>query len=381
MFITDSVDTQLDDLLARICEELQLPASMRRQAEERYHSIGDWLSEPGTRLASASPKIYPQGSLSIGTTVKPLAREEFDLDLVCELQLDPRRILNPLELLAAVEARLKERGIYDGMLEMKNRCVRVNYANEFHMDILPAAPDSGAPAGSLVVPDREAKAWKASNPKGYAAWFNGRAALVKLAREAFAKHVEPLPQPQSTGEMESLRLVVQLLKRWRDVAYKSKPEHAPISIVLTTLAGHSYEGEASVNRAISGVLDKIVYAIDLAAPRRLVVRNPTNAQEDFSERWDDDLAAYTAFTAGIKDLQTRWKKLQASRGMAPITKELEALFGDKITKSAMLKQADAISKARSGGVLRVLGATGGLTGSLATPARSIAVPKNTFYGG
>ena len=33
----------------------------------------------------ADIEIYPQGSLSISTTVKPLSKQEYDLDLVCEI--------------------------------------------------------------------------------------------------------------------------------------------------------------------------------------------------------------------------------------------------------------------------------------------------------
>lgn len=338
--------------------------------------MGAWLCEPGSRLAAFSPLIYPQGSLSIGTPVKPRGREVHDLDLVCQLLRDHRQIENPLVLMNDLEARLRERGIYE--LERKNRCIRVVYANDFHMDIMSGVSDTAGAPGSLLVPDREAKGWKPSNPKGFSAWFNGRVALVVPVREAMAKQVEPLPQPQSADEKEPLRLVVQLLKRWRDIAYETTPDSAPISIVLTTLAGHSYSGRISVNQALMEALDKIALDIDRAAPKRLVVRNPTNQLEDFSERWDENPAAYAAFTVGIKDFQRRWKGLNALRG-TQLTKALEGLFGEKVTQRAVLKQVEAISQARDRGLLRVAGATGLLTNAL--KARAVPVPKNTFYGG
>ena len=57
------------------------------------------------------------------------------------------------------------------MIELKNRCVRVSYATEFHLDILPACPDRYAGGTCVVVPDRKVQHWKASNPKGFAQWF------------------------------------------------------------------------------------------------------------------------------------------------------------------------------------------------------------------
>lgn len=374
MLAIESVDTQLDELLALICEELQLPEGKHRLAEERYRSIGAWLCEPGSRLAAFTPQIYPQGSLSIGTPVKPWGRDVHDLDLVCELLLNHERIANPLVLLSELEARLRERGIYT--LERKNRCIRVVYASDFHMDIMSAVPDNAGTPGSLLVPDRDAKAWKPSNPKGYTAWFNGRVALVLPVREAMAKAIEPLPRPQSATEKEPLRLVVQLIKRWRDLAYQANPDYAPISIVLTTLAGHSYSGLISVNQALMEALDKIVATID-RAPGRIVVRNPTNQLEVFSERWDENSEAYATFTTGIKDFQKRWRGVNALRG-PQLNKALESLFGEKVTQNAVLRQVEAVSKARDSGLLRVAGATGLLTS--ASKSRALAVPRNTFYG-
>ena len=141
MFITESFSRQLDDLLERICSKLQITPTQHEQADDRYRAIGDWLEAEGSPLARAKPVIYPQGSLRIGTTVRPLTRREYDLDLVCELELDWRRIPNPVILLDVVEMRLKDHETYRTMLERKNRCIRVKYANQFHLDILPGCPD------------------------------------------------------------------------------------------------------------------------------------------------------------------------------------------------------------------------------------------------
>jgi hypothetical protein len=64
-----------------------------------------------------------------------------------------------------------------------------------------------------------------------------------------------VPEQQAVGEKRPLELVVQLIKRWRDLYYAGgNPDLAPISIVLTTLAGHAYNGEQSVSKALTSVL-------------------------------------------------------------------------------------------------------------------------------
>jgi hypothetical protein len=84
-----------------------------------------------------------------------------------------------------------------------------------------------------------------------------------------------------------LQLVVQLLKRWRDIHYANS-DYPPISIVLTTLAADLYKGEQSISTALLDVLNGIVARLDAAHAqgRRLQIPNPVHPEEDFSERWD-----------------------------------------------------------------------------------------------
>ena len=373
MLLTQSFSYQLDDLLARICSKLQISATQHRLAETRYHAIGDWLSANGSRLAAYKPEVYSQGSLRIGTTVKPLLRQEYDLDLVCQIQVDPMLFPNPVDLLNLVEARLRDHDVYNSMIQRKNRCVRVNYAGEFHLDILPACPDPTSGPMCVVVPDREARSWKHSNPRGFAKWFETVAAEVQPEFKRFA---EPLPEQVSAEDMVVLKLVVQLLKRWRDIAYAKSIELAPISIVLTTLAANLYRRQESVNGALLGILDGIASAIP--ATGRLVVCNPSNPKEDLSERWDKRPDAYVAFVSGIRQFASQWRKLNEQRGIPQVATFLEELFGETISRNVIGEQAQFMEAERSAGRLAVGAASGGLV-SVST-SHSTPIRRNTFYG-
>ena len=61
--------------------------------------------------------------------------------------------------------------------------------------------------------------------------------------------VEPLPIDGKKSKLP-LQRAVQLLKRHRDVTYanstKEEKAAAPISIIITTLAAHAYQGEGDV---------------------------------------------------------------------------------------------------------------------------------------
>lgn len=374
MFITDTFNSQLDDLLIRICEKLQISETDHKKAEERYTAVGKWLAQEDSALALYEPAIYPQGSLRIGTTVKPLAYQEFDLDLVCQLNID-HSASDPIAVLNRVEQRLRQHKTYAAMIERKNRCIRLNYANEFHMDILPAAPHGRDNGGKIKVPDRKAEEWKDSNPKGYAEWFGGRSEYFRLFA-AKAENVDPLPDIESVERKPPLKKAVQLLKRYRDVSFKGKEEAAPISIVLTTLAGMHYKGDFTINESLTNILNGIVSIIPTNG--RLIVLNPTNMAEDFSEKWDKDVAAYLEFVKWVREFYSLWGRINSIQGIPDITKILHKMFGENVTNDALREQTEFINKARQERLLGSMTRTGALA-AIAKP-NSIPVKKNTFYG-
>jgi len=367
---------QLDDLLARVCFELQLSPTRYQEAVARYQAVCRWLEAEGSPVSNYMPTIYPQGSMRIGTTVKPLGREEHDLDFVCEFQIDPSTIEAPLELLRHVAARLKEHKVYRDLLEVKNRCVRLNYANEFHMDILPACPDPASGEDCIVVPDRQSAWWKPSNPRGYAEWFEERCIVTvpyqfserKLAMDS----AEPIPAQEASHEKATLKHVVQLLKRWRDIYYQDRCDVAPISMVLTTLAAQFYGGHWSVSESMTTILERIEGAVNAAMPGRIYVLNPANTDEDLSERWDDP-TQYAAFIEGIRALRAAWNRLTLDQTLEKSVGILEGLAGEP-TKEAFRKQARDLQAARDANFLKT-----GSAGALSVMSGA-SVRPNTFHG-
>lgn len=374
MLVLESVNQQLDDLLERVGEKLQLSPTRYQQAESRYLAIGEWLNAEGTALAIFKPVIYPQGSMRIGTTVRPRGRQEHDLDLVLELKADWRLFPRPVVLLDMVQNRLLENKTYHGMIERKNRCIRIIYANEFHLDILPACPNPDAGLYCVLVPDCAAEDWKHSNPKGYALWFERTA---ELKRAEFKRHIEPLPEQAAVADLAPLKRAVQLLKRYRDVYFEETPELAPVSILLTTLAAQYYGGQLSVGAALMSILEGIVSSIPTYG--RLYVPNPTNPLEDFSERWDSEPKAYKAFVSAFTNFRDQWAGVNDLRGIHQVSALMEKLFGENLAKEVVAEHIKALESSREAGNLSIKRGSGIITGVSSTS--TVSIPKNNFYGG
>lgn len=359
----------LDEILDYACDDLQITTTNHEEAERAYKAVAAWLAAPESELRAHRPAIYPQGSFLIGTTVHPIGRNEYDLDFVCEMQGLDWTSASAVDVLKAVENRLRAHGTYQAMIEPLKRCVRLTYANKFHMDILPAAPEVPRNGTCVRVPDRKLEEWKASNPKGYAEWFHGRGRLY--ATRLQEKRIEPMPRAQNADEKTPLQRAVQLIKRARDRYYMKRPDDAPRSIVLTTLAAHAYSGSASTAQTLHEILDSI------SRGGVSEVRNPANTEEVLSEQWVKDPQSLNDFRQWISWFAERWSEAAASHGTT-LSSKLSDLFGEEPVKAAYLKQAAKIGGLRGSGSLGI-SRSGSLMG--ASVAATIPVPRNTFYGG
>ena len=84
---------QASPLLEAIADALDIPENHYERAVKRYESIGKWLKREESIVACYMPTIYPQGSFLLGTVTKPISdAEEYDIDLVCELNLQKTKI-------------------------------------------------------------------------------------------------------------------------------------------------------------------------------------------------------------------------------------------------------------------------------------------------
>ena len=99
MLITSDAYTQLEDTLAKMAEAAELDQTRWKRLKTSYEAISKWISEDLGFFGQVEIEIYPQGSVSIGTTTKPYGKTEFDLDVVIHIKLlsseyDPDVIFN-----------------------------------------------------------------------------------------------------------------------------------------------------------------------------------------------------------------------------------------------------------------------------------------------
>ena len=372
-------------LLEYICRELELSETQFKLAEERYRAVGTWLAAAANPITS-SATIYPQGSIALGTTVKPIGRDEYDLDLVCLVALATR--LTPIELKQTIGERLRINGRYRDILQEKPRCWRLNYAGAFHLDITPSIPNPACQRSGELVPDKLLRRYKPTNPKGYRSWFDAcarlqpRIAIYKTELGETRAQIEALPVPTSFRGL--LRRSIQLTKRHRDVYFASNVTLAPISIILTTLTAQSYaycaehleyETELDVLVDVLRRMPSFIETTGHNGKTGWFVWNPTTEGENFAEKWNKDAALAVAFHRWHAQAVGSVEQLSATEGTDRVSKHLSESFGD-VGSRAVGRLTEAVSSVRDAGRLAVL-PTAGLVDM--TPL-STQVRRNTFFG-
>lgn len=367
---------QMDDLLDKMAASIQLDTTRRERMETSYNGVKDWIEKDEGFFKGVFFHIYPQGSVRIGTAIKPLSSDEFDLDIVIHL-VSNRENITPDQLYKELQRRLLANGTYEKMLELKNRCVRLNYAGDFHMDILPGIQENRYDENKIVIPDKELGQWVSSNPKGYSEWFINKANSIKQSILEKALMAEKLPI-DDYKDKKPLQRAVQLIKRYRDEYFKDK-EYATSSIILTTIAGHSYNGEDSIFDTIDGIIFRIQTQItQVPASGRIKVLNPVNPDEDFTDKWDGEPSYYSAFIAFTKHLYKEWQILKNENGVITEARIMKGLFGEALYDSSVKLQAEQIEKARRSNTLGLEKRSGLLT--TAGLLGSATVKANTFFG-
>jgi len=301
---------EISVILKKSAEMLDIPESYYLEAKKRYEGVGNWLNKDDSALAIYNPEIYPQGSFLLGTVIKPiLNKDEYDIDLVCFLADLDKNHTSQSDLKSIVGERLKENDDYKGLLEEEGRrCWTLNYANKFHMDILPAINDldfqlkGDLYEDAILITDKKKVdqgdlKWPKSNPKGYAKWFFSRQEIVYMAiKKQIAKILEKSIDDVPDYKVKTpLQRVVQILKRHRDIFFLKKQEkYKPISIIITTLAAKIYQGQEDIYTTLSDILNGINEDI-VKQDSKFNIPNPANPEENFADKWNEDGKLSLAF--------------------------------------------------------------------------------------
>lgn len=385
---------RLDDILNRISHALDIGDDLFKEAEEEYSYLGDWINKKiDEEYIPYAVDIYPQGSMALGTVVRPLLAkgesDTFDLDWVLAFRDDYG--LSPREMKCEIvqswlQDYLNRFGYRNGQIEEKRRCWHVENNDHpgFHTDVVPGY----VKAEMLQITDKNEVnsiySYIPSNPKGYQEWFFKRCEIRKHAlHEAYEREFRAdakIERLKRNKLKTPLQKAIQILKRYRDVQFQSvdEEEHIkPISIIITTLAATFYENEDSIFATIESFLQKAESYIESnKTVNGYFIADPSNKSENLADKWNmypERAKAFLDFLYSARndfDIEklTRMDSIELSR-------HLKKILGEKMITEVYNEIAEERKLAQTQGKLKVDPRKGTLSA-----AGSIIVPASHHYG-
>ena len=119
-------------------------------------------------------RIEPQGSYALRTLIKPVEdNDEYDGDI--QVVMNPNPKWDPKDYVQAVYNALKKNRNYADKLRLKTRCVTVDYAGDFHLDVVPRVTSGG----NHYICNRVDNRYEETDGTGYREWFNEKSRITK----------------------------------------------------------------------------------------------------------------------------------------------------------------------------------------------------------
>lgn len=360
--------------LEKLLEGIDIPRSYYERAVDRYKSLSEWFCREQSEIAVYEPVVYIQGSFRLGLVNRPLhSREEYDLDLVVELQLLTKADITQKQLKEMIGREVKlyaqARRMSEPPTESK-RCWRIDYADEvrFHIDNLPCVHEEFSVIVRLLESGVELRFaqkaialtctehstygllsndWPMSNPAGFAIWFEERFGSVGELRRRLlveSREYKSIADVPTFALKTPLQQAIQLLKRHRDFMFAKRPDLKPISMIITTLAAHAYQGESDLADTLNGILERMPLFVLEGSPR---IPNPVNPGEDFADKWSKVPGLEDNFWNWLDQARRDFDRVLLSDDANEVRTLSEGKFGIRLPEAAVQSPAIIVGVRRT----------------------------------
>lgn len=213
-------------------------------------------------VGQAMIETFLQGSYVHGTAIRPFGGTEYDVDVCCLLDLTsvPTGTEDPRRLVRWLSRRLRRVEAYRGRVSTRPRCIRIDFQDDFHMDVVPLVEDRRSGSVGLLVPNRAVDGWEATSPSGLIGWYREQ-------------------NDRTNGRFSR---VVRMLKHWRNQVFSE--DARPPSVGFEVLVANSWPIHANSDaRAVCGVLRQIATRYQSGRPSAM---NPSLRNEDLLSPWN-----------------------------------------------------------------------------------------------
>lgn len=228
----------MNSLFVKFNSNVRLDSEKRRLLNKGKNALKTKIINKFEEKGRSKPKFKGQGSFSMDTILNQLEDKDYDIDYGIYLDSYNDKKKEEWPVTSTIHTWIKD--AVDGHTSTppvdKNTCVRVIYANDYHID-LPA----------YIIKDdiaylaHKEKGWIESDPKAFTDWFN--------------KH--------ATESGVQLRRVVRYLKAWKDYQNRNVLNVDLSGICITILAVENfYSSQDRDDKSLLGTVSNIIETLE-----------------------------------------------------------------------------------------------------------------------
>jgi hypothetical protein len=264
--------------------------------------------------------VIAQGSFAQRTIINPVGSREYDADVL--LSMKENTDWTPARYTQELYKAFDGSGRYKGMAHRRTRCVYIDYADPFHIDVIPYVESR------KDITNNKTDDWEHTDPEGFTAWLEGKTRGTGGRLPKILRLLKYLRDSKTTFSIKSVLLTILVGER--------------IQTWDTTLGDDYYGDTATALVHIIEDLDTYLQA-NYSLP---MIYDLAGTGQDFSKRWDQD--GYTNFRKQIHYYSGKIREAYDATDKATSLAAWQAVFGnafqapppsDTITKSASLDAA------------------------------------------
>ena len=313
-----------------LSNHVNLVSSQIEALESRVEAITDFL---GDKL-DGYRKYSEQGSYAHKTIIKPVRDDdEFDADILIfirDANFNPNQF--ETDYVSTIYDVFKGTDKYSGKVKRNSRCVTINYAGDFHLDVVPCIEHHK----TCYICNRKDKKYEKTDGDGYKSW------LIKK-NKVIGKN--------------NFRKTTRLLKFLRD----HKDNFSVKSILLTTMLGDqvsSSEKDSDNFSDLTTTLKTLSNRLNNFLQKNAVmpaIDNPVMPIENFNRHWNQ--MKYSNFREKFSIYTKKINEAFEEKDHNESVRKWRKLFGDEFGKLKDSKKSIKASSALGVGVIPTVAAT------------------------
>jgi hypothetical protein len=201
--------------------------------DARVEAVANFLQRGDDDFASNFIDLIPQGSYAHRTIINPVASsDEFDADVL--LEINEIEGWEAEDYVEELYKKFRGSSVYRDMVSRHDRCVKVDYANEFHIDVVPYMERHQ----QHFITNRITNEFELTNPEGFNDWLIERNRLSSGYLIKVIRLMKYLRDFKNTFSVKSVILTILLGGRVNDQAiWGGSDEYSDLPTALKNIVG------------------------------------------------------------------------------------------------------------------------------------------------